>query len=139
MVWMGKVSVLTSKTGKSNDHQDFSFSEYQAHGIPTGMSADPLEANTNTSITVIRNRSFSIYSKDPGENHSLLDTAPTNPYVQIAAEDTAQNIPSSVCNPYDEVDLRARQFQKRTKEALGITEYNTDMGSCPVPHPEAVI
>ncbi len=44
----------------------------------------------------------------------------------------------SVCNPYA-VDRRAREFQGRTKEALGITEYSTDMGSCPVPHPEAVI
>ena len=66
-----------------------------------------------------------------------LDTAPTDPYVQIAAEECHKRL-LSVCNPY-EVDLRARQFQKRTKEALGITEYNTDMGSCPVPHPEAVI
>lgn len=124
------------ETGKSNDHQDFSFSEYQAHGIPTGMFMIRWKQYKYVYYCYQKPQLFDL-SKDPGEDHSLLDTAPTDPYVQIAAEECHKRL-LSVCNPY-EVDLRARQFQKRTKEALGITEYNTDMGSCPVPHPEAVI
>lgn len=55
----------------------------------------------------------------------------------ITAEECHKRL-LSICNPY-EVDLRARTFQKKSKEALGIQEYDTDMANCPVPHPEARI
>lgn len=124
------------ETGKSETHQDFSFSEYNAHGVPHGMFMIRWKQYKYIYFCYDKPQLFDL-SQDPGEDHSLLESDPYNPSVQIAAQECHKRL-LSVCNPY-EVDTRALEFQKRTKSALGITEYTTDMGSCPVPHPEAVL
>ena len=75
-------------------------------------------------------------SSDPGEDHDLIREQPRDPSVMLAAQECHKRL-LSVCNPY-EVDERAKQFQRKTKIMLGIAAYDTDMASCPVPHPEPV-
>lgn len=123
------------ESGQPGAHRDFAFSEYHAHGIPNGMFLIRWKQYKYVYYCYDRPQLFDL-SKDPGENHSLLASAPYDPEVMIAAEECHRRL-LSVCNPY-EVDARAKAFQQRTKEALGIHAYDTDMGNCPVPHPEAL-
>lgn len=124
------------ETGVNENHQDFSFSEYNAHGIPYGMFMIRWKQYKYVYFCYEKPQLFDL-SADPVEDHSLLEERPDDPEVRIAAEECHKRL-LSVCNPY-EVDLRARQFQQKMKKELGITAYDTDMGACPVPHPEAVI
>lgn len=124
------------ETGVNENHQDFSFSEYNAHGIPYGMFMIRWKQYKYVYFCYEKPQLFDL-NADPGEDHSLLEERPDDPEVRIAAEECHKRL-LSVCNPY-EVDLRARQFQQKMKKELGITAYDTDMGACPVPHPEAVI
>ena len=124
------------ETGKHEHHQDFSFSEYHAHGIPNGMFMIRWKQYKYVYFCYDKPQLFDLL-KDPGENHSLLEAAPYEPDTMIAAEECHKRL-LSVCSPY-EVDARAKEFQQRTRKELGIEEYNTDMGTCPVPHPEAIM
>jgi len=122
--------------GVPGDHQDFAFSEYHAHGIPNGMFMIRWRQYKYVYFCYDKPQLFDL-SKDPAEDHSLLETAPCDPDVMIAAEECHKRL-LSVCNPYA-VDARAKEFQHRMKRELGITEYNTDMGTCPLPFPEAAL
>lgn len=122
--------------GREERHADFAFSEYNAHGVPSGMFMIRWNKYKYIYYCYEKPQLFDLEA-DPGENHSLLDETVVTSEAMIAAEECHKRL-LSVCNPY-EVDRRAREFQKRTKDALGIVEYNTDMGACPVPHPEAIV
>ena len=124
------------ETGKGEEHQDFSFSEYHAHGIPAGMFMIRWKQYKYVYYCYGTPQLFDL-ARDPGEDHCLLETAGEDPMVRITAEECHKRL-LFVCNPY-EADRRAREFQRRTKKELGITEYITDMGSCALPHPEAII
>ncbi|MFR1832347.1 MAG: sulfatase-like hydrolase/transferase [Lachnospiraceae bacterium] len=122
------------EAGTSSCHPDFAFSEYHAHGVPHGMFMIRWKHYKYIYYCYEKPQLFDL-NQDPGENHSLLDSKMPSPAVMITAEECHKRL-LSICNPY-EVDLRAKTFQAETKKALGITEYDTDMGNCPVPHPKA--
>ncbi|MCI6886625.1 MAG: sulfatase-like hydrolase/transferase, partial [Lachnospiraceae bacterium] len=127
---------LYIETGANPQHQDFSFSEYQAHGIPHGMFMIRWKQYKYVYYCYDKPQLFDL-AADPAENHNLYCCTPENPAIMEIAEECHKRL-LSVCNPY-EVDTRAKKFQKRTKQELGIVEYDTDMGNCPVPHPEATV
>lgn len=124
------------ETGVNPQHQDFSFSEYQAHGIPHGMFMIRWKQYKYIYYCYDKPQLFDL-AADPAENHDLYCCTPENSAIMEIAEECHKRL-LSVCNPY-EVDARAKEFQKRTKRELGIVEYDTDMGNCPVPHPEATV
>lgn len=124
------------ETGQLNEHRDFAFSEYNCHGMPHGMFMIRWRQYKYIFYCYDKPQLFDL-STDPAEDHSLLDVPVPSPEAMITAEECHKRL-LSICNPY-EVDLRARTFQKKSKEALGIQEYDTDMANCPVPHPEARI
>lgn len=123
------------ETGATRNHPDFSFSEYSAHGVPHSMFLIRWKKYKYVYFCYDKPQLFDL-SADPEENHSLLEGVPISADAMMIAEECHKRL-LSVCNPY-EVDTRALTFQKKTKEQLGITEYNTDMGACPVPHPESI-
>ena len=138
------------ETGENPGHQDFSFSEYHAHGIPHAMFMIRFKQYKYVYYCSDSPQLFDL-EHDPGENHNLLEISQDSQELYM---DKKQNIffPSSaeageivrqcherllsVCDPH-EADARAKEFQRRMKDHLGITEYRTDMMDCPVPHPEA--
>lgn len=124
------------ETGFCSSHQDFSFSEYNAHGIPHGVFMIRWKQYKYIYYCYEQPQLFDL-NQDPSEDHSLLEQKPAAPEIMIAAEECHKRL-LSVCNPY-EVDLRARTFQTNTKKELGITTYDTDMADCPVPHPQSVL
>lgn len=124
------------ETGINECHQDFAFSEYHAHGIPHGMFMIRWKQYKYVYYCYDKPQLFDL-EKDPDENHSLFDCITENSKIMEIAEECHKRL-LSICNPY-EVDRRAHEFQKKTKKALGIMEYDTDMGKCPVPHPEAAL
>lgn len=124
------------ETGACGSHQDFSFSEYSAHGIPNSMFLIRWKQYKYVYFCYDKPQLFDL-AADPFEDRSLLEYAPDDPTVRTAAQECHKRL-LSVCDPY-EVDQRAKEFQRRAKQALGITEYDTDMGNCPVPHPEALL
>lgn len=124
------------ETGESCGHQDFAFSEYNAHGIPNSMFMIRWNQYKYVYFCYDKPQLFDL-SKDPAEDHSLLDEETVSPEAMIAAEECHKRL-LSICNPY-EVDRRAKEFQQRMKKELGIVKYDTDMGACPVPHPEAIV
>lgn len=124
------------ETGTSTGHQDFAFSEYNCHGIHYGMFMIRWKQYKYVYYCYEKPQLFDL-DADPAEDHSLLDVPLPTPASMIAAEECHKRL-LSVCNPY-EVDLRARTFQQKTKQSLGIKTYDTDMADCPVPHPEALM
>lgn len=122
--------------GVSNPaHNDFAFSEYSAHGMPNSMFMIRWKQYKYVYYCYDQPQLFDL-SSDPGEDHDLIREQPRDPSVMLAAQECHKRL-LSVCNPY-EVDERAKQFQRKTKIMLGIAAYDTDMASCPVPHPEPV-
>jgi choline-sulfatase len=72
--------------------------------------------------------------QDPGENHSLIESdVRDNPYWEIAEECHKRLL--SVCNPY-EVDTRAKAFQEKMRQRMGVTNYDSDVSEWGLPHIE---
>lgn len=119
--------------GTDKGRPDFTFSEYHAHGMPHGMFMIRWKQYKYIYYCNAAAQLFDL-DADPAEDYCLIANQPENPIVREAQE-ACHNRLLSVCDPR-EVDARAKEFQQRMKETLGITEYSTDMGACPVPHPE---
>lgn len=128
------------ETGQNPLHKDFAFSEYHAHGMPYGMFMIRWKHYKYIYYCYHGAQLFDL-ACDPLEDHSLLEpgkftygSGEPPEHAMVIAEECHKRL-LSVCNPY-ETDARARDFQKRVKHQLGITAYDTDMGNCPVPHPQ---
>lgn len=122
------------ETGRDDTRPDFTFSEYNAHGVPHAMFMVRWKNYKYVYYCYGTPQLFDL-AADPTEDHDLLAERPTDPAVRQMAEEGHRRL-LSVCNPY-EVDTRAKAFQQRTKQALGLTDYTTDM-CYTVPHPEAM-
>lgn len=119
--------------GADSSRPDFTFSEYHAHGMPHGMFMIRWKQYKYIYYCNDTPQLFDL-DADPAEDYCLIANQPGIPAVR-EVQRACYNRLLSVCDPH-EVDTRAKEFQQRMKKTLGVTEYNTDMGACPVPHPE---
>ncbi|MBR4887930.1 MAG: sulfatase-like hydrolase/transferase [Clostridia bacterium] len=123
------------ETGEDTQRPDFTFSEYSAHGVPNSMFMVRWQQYKYVYYCYDMPQLFDL-SADPAEDHDLLQACPDDPTVKNTVEECHKRL-LSVCDPY-EVDARAKEFQQRTKKALGLEEYTAAMHPV-VPHPEDVM
>lgn len=121
--------------GFDEKKRDFAFSEYHAHGMPCGMFMIRWDEYKYVHYTGYSPQLFHL-GEDLGEDHDLvLQSDPDGRIRELLKEGERRLL--SVCDP-DEVDARAKEFQKRMKTALGVESgYTLERGSW-VPHPEHV-
>lgn len=119
--------------GIDENRKDFTFSEYNCHGIPDAMF---MIRWSRYKYVYYCNHGFQLFDlhQDPAENHDLNMEQPDSPETKFAASECHKRL-LSVCDPY-EVDGRAKGFQKNKKEAMGIESYDT-MKQLQVVHPVA--
>ena len=123
------------ETGEDSERPDFTFSEYSAHGVPNSMFMVRWQQYKYVYYCYDTPQLFDL-SADPAEDRDLLQFCPDAPAVKNAVEECHKRL-LSVCDPY-EVDARAKEFQQRTKKALGLDDYTMEM-CYTVPHPEDVM
>ncbi|TBL73233.1 sulfatase-like hydrolase/transferase [Paenibacillus thalictri] len=111
---------------------DFAFSEYHAHGVPSGMYMIRWQRWKYVYYVGFAPQLFDL-AADPREMHDLYPSASASEELRQALEACDSRL-RSVCDP-EAVDRRAQQFQQETKKRLGLTGYVPPKGM-PVPHPE---
>lgn len=122
--------------GRDELRRDFAFSEYHAHGIPTGMFMVRWDRYKYVYYTGYQPQLFDLLL-DPEEDHDLVKEAGESQEVISCLKEGERRL-RSVCDP-EEVDQRARSYQKRMKEKLGLESgYKTERGS-KVSHPEHIL
>ncbi|UQZ86854.1 Choline-sulfatase [Paenibacillus konkukensis] len=130
-------------TGRADvERSDFVFSEYHAHGMPVGMYMIRWDRWKYVHFNGYTPQLFDL-ENDPEEMFNQAEAVPMSDEAKRALEACERRL-RSVCDP-EETELRAKSFQARMKERLGIAEFTTgDPKSSgfvnpnyPVPFPEA--
>lgn len=133
--------------GEDRMRPDFAFSEYHAHGMPRGMFMIRFRQYKYVYYCTGDEQLFDL-AKDPGEDRDLLAGVRFSPEGDVlpggGLSETLQAVRLAcrerlyrVCDPH-EVDLRAREYQARLREVLGIGAYSSEKGER-VPFPENVL
>lgn len=120
------------KAGEDKDRRDFTFSEYHAHGMPCGMFMIRWENWKYVFFCDYPPQLFDL-AADPREDRDLVPQSAHDEALKKVLAACHQRL-ISICDPFL-VDARAKEFQARTKVALGITGYDSDFIDA-VPHPE---
>jgi choline-sulfatase len=121
------------ENGRDDKRPDFTFSEYNGHGTPNGWFMIRWKQYKYIYYCYDKPQLFDL-EQDPGENHSLIESdVRDNPYWEIAEECHKRLL--SVCNPY-EVDTRAKAFQEKMRQRMGVTNYDSDVSEWGLPHIE---
>ncbi len=131
----GKSLYPLMKQEKETNLNDFTFSEFHAHGIPDGMFMIRWRQYKYVYFTYYKAQLFDM-ENDPHENNSLIPEGYVPPEIAKIVAECHKRL-MSVCNPY-EVDARVKDFQERMKEKMGLNEYKTEKGNW-VPFPENVL
>ncbi len=97
--------------------RDFAFSEYHAHGMPTGMFMIRWQQWKYVHYVGTEGQLFNI-ENDPQEMNNLFPAAGDNPQIQVAIAECQKRL-YQICDP-DEVSRRAFQFQTRMLQATGL-------------------
>lgn len=128
----GRSLLPLAREEQDPNRADFAFSEYHAHGVPSGMYMIRWQQWKYVYYVGFDPQLFDLM-EDPDEMNDL--------FPQASASDVLQHIISecnsrlrSVCNP-EATDQRAQQFQQKIKKQLGLTRYVPARGM-PVPCPE---
>lgn len=135
-------SLLNLATGKGDvERNDFVFSEYHAHGMPVGMFMIRWDKWKYVYYTENPPQLFDL-ENDPEEMHNVAAGGNITADIAEVLEQCERRL-RSVCDP-EEVDRRAKAFQAKTKQRLGISQFTTGDPSSKgfinphyeVPHPE---
>jgi choline-sulfatase len=110
---------------------DFAFSEYHAHGVPSGMYMIRWEKWKYVYYVGFAPQLFDL-EDDPQELNDLFPSSSSSMELQHTLEACDRRL-RSVCDP-EAVDRRAQEFQQETKKKLGLSGYVPPAGM-PVPHP----
>lgn len=124
-----------ARNGADELRRDFTFGEYHAHGVPRGMFMIRWREWKYVYYCGYEPQLFNL-SEDPAEDNDRYPQHGNDPHVAKAVRECHRRL-LECCDPY-EVDERARAFQRRTRESMGITGYDSDFVSV-VPHPQSVI
>ncbi len=122
--------------GKDTEKRDFAFSEYHAHGMPVGMFMIRWDKYKYVHYTQWTEQLFDL-EQDPEEDYDLAPKESEDETIKKVLEEGRKRL-YTVCNP-EEVDARAKEYQRRMKKALGLENgYFEEKGNW-VPHPENVL
>lgn len=114
-------SLLDLTQGKEEEpDRDFVFSEYHAHGMPSGMFMIRWKKYKYVYFTDFKPQLFDL-ENDPQERNDLNRHDTVGREVQEVLDACYRRL-RSVCSP-EEVDRRAKDFQERTRRSLGIASY----------------
>lgn len=117
-----------------NTRRDYSFSEYNAHGISGGMYMIRWDRYKYVFYTNDNPQLFDL-SSDPGEDHDLVSEKGDSEEIKLILAEGQKRL-YSVCNPY-RVTERSLEFQARMKKELNLPdEYDIERSFGFVPHPE---
>lgn len=122
------------KTGTDVHRRDFSFSEYNAHGLSSGMYMIRWRKYKYVFYTDNAPQLFDL-ENDPDEDHDLVAEYGLTKQVCGILDECKKRL-YQVCDPY-EVTARSKEFQNRMKIKLGLPEeYSLERSYGFVPHPE---
>lgn len=102
---------------------DFVFSEYHAHGMPVGMYMIRWKNWKYVYYAGYKPQLFDL-NKDNREINDLAEQAKQSEEIQRVLVECERKL-RTICNP-EEVNERAKAFQSKMRNMLGITEYNED-------------
>lgn len=126
-------SLLPLARGEGDPRRaDFAFSEYHAHGVPSGMYMIRWGKWKYVHYVGYEPQLFDLEA-DPQEMRDLYSASGQSDELREALAEGERRL-RSVCDP-EAVDRRAREFQRATRERMGLTGYVPPKGM-PVPHPE---
>ncbi len=115
--------------------KDFTFSEYNCHGMPNGMYMIRWKEYKYVYFCYNRAQLFDL-NNDPYEDNSLIGDGYISPEVGEVVSECHKRL-LSVCDPY-EVDARAKRDQRAVKEDMQLTSYELRKGAY-VPFPKPVV
>lgn len=127
------------------ERNDFVFGEYHAHGMPVGMFMIRWRHYKYVYYTGYRPQLFDL-NEDPEEMHDLCQGAGASLQTMQPVLAECERRLRQVCDP-EAVDRRAKAFQDKRKQLLGITTFTQPDASShhqgelkpyPVSHPEYV-
>lgn len=122
------------RDGVDPKRPDFTFSEYHAHGMPDGMFMIRWD---RYKYVYYVNHGYQLFDleSDPEEDHDLSEIAKNDERLKVIVNECQKRL-LSVCNPED-VDLRAKDYQRRMKKELNLPDdYTIERSFGFVPRPE---
>ncbi len=97
--------------------RDFAFSEYHAHGMPTGMFMIRWQQWKYVHYVGFEGQLFNL-QEDPEEMNNLVPAANQYPQIQTAIAECQERL-YSICDP-EEVNRRAFEFQAKMLKTSGL-------------------
>lgn len=129
----GKSLWKLMKNGVDEEWREYVFSEYHAHGMPCAMYMIRWKQYKYVYYTEYPPQLFDL-NEDPEENDDLWKYLSDRADIQ-KIEKTCRKFLYEICDP-NKTDRRAREYQKRMRDGMGISEKSVPERGSWVPHPE---